>query len=89
MCCSVVLARPHTGRMHQIRVHLQHLGQLSLYSVILLLSFPSPFLSSCPPALCPTSLPTLLLYPLSPQGADPLPPLPLSALKAGRNYLNK
>ena len=23
---SVVLCRPHTGRMHQIRVHLQYLG---------------------------------------------------------------
>jgi len=30
---SVVLCRPHTGRMHQIRVHLQYLG-------ILLFSFP-------------------------------------------------
>lgn len=26
---SVVLARPRTGRMHQIRVHLQYLGKLS------------------------------------------------------------
>lgn len=24
---SVVLCRPHTGRMHQIRVHLQYLGE--------------------------------------------------------------
>ena len=24
---SVVLCRPHTGRMHQIRVHLQYLGK--------------------------------------------------------------
>ena len=25
---SVVLCRPHTGRMHQIRLHLQFIGQL-------------------------------------------------------------
>lgn len=29
---SVVLARPRTGRMHQIRVHLQYLGKLRLIS---------------------------------------------------------
>lgn len=32
---SVVLCRPHTGRMHQIRVHLQYLGNKGLYIVIL------------------------------------------------------
>lgn len=26
---SVVLCKPHTGRMHQIRVHLQFLGECS------------------------------------------------------------
>ena len=28
---SVVLCRPHTGRMHQIRVHLQYLGIFFLF----------------------------------------------------------
>lgn len=28
---SVVIARPRTGRMHQIRVHLQYLGMLVAY----------------------------------------------------------
>jgi hypothetical protein len=28
---SVVLAKPHTGRMHQIRVHLQYLGKYKGY----------------------------------------------------------
>lgn len=32
---SVVLCRPHTGRMHQIRVHLQYLGNKRLCNVIL------------------------------------------------------
>ena len=33
---SVVLCRPHTGRMHQIRVHLQFLGEdRSLYFIFL------------------------------------------------------
>ena len=27
---SVVLCKPHTGRMHQIRVHLQYLGMVHL-----------------------------------------------------------
>ena len=26
---SIVLCRPHTGRMHQIRVHLQYLGNFN------------------------------------------------------------
>ena len=30
---SVVLCRPFTGRMHQIRVHLQYLGKEKLFSV--------------------------------------------------------
>lgn len=30
-CTSVVLCRPRTGRMHQIRVHLQYLGEYHRY----------------------------------------------------------
>ena len=35
---SVVLCRPFTGRMHQIRVHLQYLGDILLQLFVLLLS---------------------------------------------------
>ena len=31
---SVVLCRPYTGRMHQIRVHLQYLGWCYLFSLL-------------------------------------------------------
>ena len=31
---SVVLCRPYTGRMHQIRVHLQYLGRFKLLSLL-------------------------------------------------------
>jgi len=33
---SVVLARPRTGRMHQIRVHLQYLGECTFTFLLLL-----------------------------------------------------
>ena len=35
---SVVLCRPFTGRMHQIRVHLQYLGKLIQFQLHSLLS---------------------------------------------------
>lgn len=34
---SVVLCKPHTGRMHQIRVHLQYLGTKNCLQEIYLL----------------------------------------------------
>ena len=30
---SVVLCKPRTGRMHQIRVHLQYLGKCSIFVI--------------------------------------------------------